>query len=222
MLLMQFEKTAKARYSVGQAAQQDVFREQVEISRVLDRLAVLEQQKESLHAAIDRLLNRPPAWPLGTPEEIHMILMTVPLEELSRRAEDFSPILSASAKGVERGEQAVALARRQYFPDFDVSALGLRNGRINDNGYQVAPKREGSLGRACRRPRGFDGHPPRSAVSGERHLRAGPACRAARHDPSGCHHPASHPGSPIRAGRLCRRQGCFSHALEQSPDPPGQ
>uniref|UniRef100_UPI0011239E7C TolC family protein n=1 Tax=Nitrospira cf. moscoviensis SBR1015 TaxID=96242 RepID=UPI0011239E7C len=50
-LLMQFEKTAKARYSVGQAAQQDVFRAQVEISRVLDRLAVLDQQKESLHAA---------------------------------------------------------------------------------------------------------------------------------------------------------------------------
>lgn len=137
VLLMQFEKTAKARYSVGQAAQQDIFRAQVEISRVLDRLAVLEQQKESLHAAINRLLNRPPAGPLGTPEEIHVTLMTAPLEELNRRAEDFSPILSASAKGVERGEHAVALARRQYFPDFDVSALGLRNDRINDNGYQI-------------------------------------------------------------------------------------
>jgi outer membrane protein TolC len=69
-LLLQFEKTAKARYSVGQAAQQDVFRAQLEISRVLDRLAVLEQEKESLHAAINRLLNRPPADPLGTPEEV--------------------------------------------------------------------------------------------------------------------------------------------------------
>ncbi|MBH0194709.1 MAG: TolC family protein [Nitrospira sp.] len=59
-LLIQFEKTAKARYSVGQAAQQDVFRAQVESSRVLDRLAVLDQQKESLHAAINRFLNRPP------------------------------------------------------------------------------------------------------------------------------------------------------------------
>ncbi|MBI5855054.1 MAG: TolC family protein, partial [Nitrospirae bacterium] len=36
ILLTQFEKTAKARYGVGQAAQQDVFRAQVEISRVLD------------------------------------------------------------------------------------------------------------------------------------------------------------------------------------------
>jgi outer membrane protein TolC len=136
-LLIQFEKTAKARYSVGQAAQQDVFRAQVEISRVLDRLAVLEQQKESLHAAINRLLNRPPADPLGTPEEIHVPLLTLSLPELTRRAEAFSPILLASAKGIERSEQAVSLARRQYYPDFDLNALGTRNDRINDNGYQV-------------------------------------------------------------------------------------
>lgn len=137
LLLIQFEKTAKARYSVGQAAQQDVFRAQVEISRVLDRLAVLEQRKESLHAAINRLLNRPPAEPLGTPEEIQVTILTLPLPELNRRADAFSPILLASTKGIERGERAVSLARRQYFPDFDVNALGTRNDRINDNGYQV-------------------------------------------------------------------------------------
>lgn len=136
-LLMQFEKTAKARYSVGQAAQQDVFRAQVEISRVLDRLAVLDQQKESLHAAINRFLNRPPAGPLGTPEEIQATILTSSLPELSRRTEAFSPALMASAKSVDRSEQTVALAQRQYYPDFDVTALGLRNDRSNDNGYQV-------------------------------------------------------------------------------------
>lgn len=137
ILLMQFEKTAKSRYAVGQAAQQDVFRAQVEISRVLDRLAVLDQQKESLHAAINRLLNQPPAGPLGAPEEIQMTMLTLPLPALSQRADEFSPILQASAKGVERGEQAVALARREYYPDFDVSALGLHNDRINEHGFQV-------------------------------------------------------------------------------------
>ena len=137
VLLIQFEKNAKSRYSVGQAAQQDVFRAQVEISRVLDRLAVLEQQKESLHAAINKLLNRPPTGPLGTPEEIQIPIMTLSLPELAKRAEAFSPALLASAKGIERSEQAVALAHRQFYPDFDVNALGLRNDRINDNGYQV-------------------------------------------------------------------------------------
>jgi len=136
VLLQQFEKTAKARYSVGQAAQQDVFRAQVEISRVLDRLAVLDQQKESLHAAINRLLNHPPAGPLGTPEEIQTTILTIPLHELSKRADEFSPALLATAKSIDRSERSVSLAKRQYYPDFDVTALGLRNDRINDNGYQ--------------------------------------------------------------------------------------
>ncbi len=136
-LLMQFEKTAKARYTVGQAAQQDIFRAQVEISRVLDRLAILDQQKESLHAAINRLINRPPAMSLGTPEEIQTSILTIPLQDLSRRAEEFSPALLATAKGIDRSERSVSLAKRQYYPDFDVSALGLRNDKINDNGYQV-------------------------------------------------------------------------------------
>lgn len=136
-LLMQFEKTAKARYSVGQAAQQDVFRAQVEISRVLDRLAVLDQQKESLHAAINRLVNRPPSGPLGTPDEIQATILTIPLQELSRRADEFSPALLATAKSIDRSERSVSLAKRQYYPDFDVTALGLRNDRSNDNGYQV-------------------------------------------------------------------------------------
>ncbi len=136
-LLMHFEKTAKARYSVGQAAQQDVFRAQVEISRVLDRLAVLDQQKESLHAAINRILNRPPAGPLGTPEEVHTTILTILLQELSRRADAFSPALLATAKGIDRSERSVSLAKRQYYPDFDITALGLRNDKINDNGYQV-------------------------------------------------------------------------------------
>lgn len=137
VLLTQFERTAKARYSVGQAAQQDVFRAQVEISRVLDRLAVLDQQKESLHAAINRLVKRPPAGPLGTPEEIRTTILTIPLQELSQRAEEFSPALLATAKSIDRSERSVSLAKRQYYPDFDVTALGIRNDKINDNGYQV-------------------------------------------------------------------------------------
>lgn len=136
-LLLQFEKTARARYGVGQAAQQDVFRAQVEVSRVLDRLAVLQQQKESLHAEINRLLNHPPAGPLGTPEEIQVNLLPIPLDELNHRAEAFSPILLATTKSIERGEQAVALARREYYPDFNLTALGTRNDQIGENGYQV-------------------------------------------------------------------------------------
>ncbi len=137
LLLIQFEKTAKARYAVARAAQQDVFRAQVEISRVLDRLAVLEQEKESLHAAINRILNRPPSDPLGRPDEVDLTPLNLQLSELNQRAQNYSPILLAFGKSIERGEQAVALAEKEYFPDFGLNAFGLRNNRINTNGYQI-------------------------------------------------------------------------------------
>lgn len=137
LLLIQFEKTAKARYAVAKAAQQDVFRAQVEISRVIDRLAVLEQEKESLHAAINRILNRPPSDPLGRPDDVDLTPLVLQLSDLNKRANNYSPILLSFGKSIERGEQAVALAEREYYPDFGLNAFGLRNNRINTNGYQI-------------------------------------------------------------------------------------
>ena len=105
LLLIQFEKTAKARYAVAKAAQQDVFRAQVEISRVIDRLAVLEQEKESLHAAINRILNRPPSDPLGRPGEVALTPLTLQLSELNQRAQNYSPVLLAFGKASNVGNR---------------------------------------------------------------------------------------------------------------------
>jgi cobalt-zinc-cadmium efflux system outer membrane protein len=136
-LLVQFEATAEARYGVGQGAQQDVFRAQAEISRLLARLATLEQKKQSLHAEINRLLNLPPADPLGTPEAIQMTPLKHKLEELNALLDQSAPLLLQRAKGVERGGKAVELAQRDYYPNFEVGALGLREEPTGKNGYQV-------------------------------------------------------------------------------------
>jgi cobalt-zinc-cadmium efflux system outer membrane protein len=138
LLLIDFESTAKARYAVGRAVQQDVFRAQVEISRVLARLAILEQRRESLQAEINRLMNRPPTDPLGRPQEIHQVTpLTRNLAELTAILDHASPLLRAQVKGVERGDQAVALAKREYFPDFGIDTFGFRNETMRENGYQV-------------------------------------------------------------------------------------
>lgn len=136
-LLIQFEATAEARYGVGQSAQQDIFRAQAETSRLLARLATLEQKKQSLHADINRLLNRPPADPLGVPEEIHMIPLQHRLEELNVLLEQTSPLLLQRAKGVERGSKTVDLAKRDYYPNFELGAAGVHDEKMGINGYQV-------------------------------------------------------------------------------------
>jgi len=137
LVLVDFEQTAQARYAVGKGVQQDVFRAQTEVSRLLARLAVLAQRQESLRAEINRLLNRPPVDPLGTPQPIQVTPLQHSLPALNALLEASSPLLQAQLKNVERGDQAVALARREFLPDFAVSVGGMRNQTMRKNGYQV-------------------------------------------------------------------------------------
>ena len=137
LLLQQFEKTATARYSVGQAAQQDVLRASTEISRLLARLATLEQRRQSFHASINRILNRLPSDPLGMPEEIRFTPMRYSIAELNDLLDQSSPLLHGQQRTVEQGNQAIALAKREYYPDFELSGLGTRDPVMNMNGYQV-------------------------------------------------------------------------------------
>lgn len=137
ILLQNFEKTAKARYMVGQGTQQDVFRAQTEISRVLQRLAILEQQGISLRAEINQILRYPPTRPLGVPQEIRVTPLEHNPVEIQALIEQAAPLLRAQMKDIERSENAIALAKREYFPDFELSALGLRNETMRRDGYQV-------------------------------------------------------------------------------------
>jgi outer membrane protein TolC len=137
LLLQDFESTARARYGVGRATQQDVFRAQTEISRVLARLATLRQRQGSLRAEINRALNRPPLSPLGAPPEIAVTPVRPGLPELTTLLEQASPLLRARVKEVDRRDEAVALAKREYFPDFEINGFGFHNDTVHENGYQV-------------------------------------------------------------------------------------
>lgn len=136
-LLEDFEQTANARYSVGQAAQQDVLRAQTEISRLLARLASLEQKRQSLHADINRILNHLPNDPLTPPGEIEFTALRHTPAELNTLLDQSSPLLHGQQKSVERGDQTIALAKREYYPDFELDARGLRDTAMKTDGYQV-------------------------------------------------------------------------------------
>ena len=135
LVLLDFAKTAEARY-VGKRVQQDVFRRK-QRSPACWRLATLEQRKESLHAEINRLLNRPPADPLGTPQRLQVTPLQRNLADLNALIEHASPLLQAQNKSVERDDQSISLAKREFLPDFAVSVGGVRNETVGKNGYQV-------------------------------------------------------------------------------------
>jgi outer membrane protein TolC len=135
-LLEQFSATAEAGYKVGKMAQADVFRAQAEVSRSLARLATVRQRQQSTSAELARLLNRPPTAALDVAGEPQPTAMRRSLAELLA-AVDEAPMLRARSKAVERGDASIALARREYLPDFEIGVQGVRDEPMGDNGYQL-------------------------------------------------------------------------------------
>lgn len=117
-LLRQFEEIARARYSVGQAIQQDVLRSQVEISIVDQRLTTLEQERATAAAEINRLLNRPVDAPLPDPAELMPTSPVIPAETLRSELMSLAPPIRSGEAMVGREEKNVELAKKQYRPDF--------------------------------------------------------------------------------------------------------
>jgi len=116
--LDEFRQIAEARFSVGRAIQQDVIKTQVEITLLLDRQAVLEQRQTALQARINALLFRAPDTPLGRAELGPAPPLTLTLAELRARAAEAYPALKRDERLIDRGQQALELARRELRPDF--------------------------------------------------------------------------------------------------------
>ncbi len=131
-LLQQLLKVAEARYAVGKNIQQDLFKSQVEISILETRLTVIEQKKASAAAQINALLNRSPSEGLGRPEPVETLPELGPLPSLQSQAETASPMLRAQQSVIDGKQLGVQMARREYYPDFDVMGGYYNQGQLKD------------------------------------------------------------------------------------------
>jgi len=127
-ILEDFAKIAEARYAVGEGIQQDVFKAHVEVFKMVDDLIMLGQRKRALEAKLNALLNRPPETPMGEPEEVVLRKFPFTIEELQKMALEMNPTLKGMKKMIEAKEKAHALAKREYYPDFNFKfAYGQRD-----------------------------------------------------------------------------------------------
>ncbi len=120
-LLEKFARIAEASYAVGRGIQQDVLKAQVEISRLIDQLTVLEQRKQTAEARLNSLLFREPETPLGRPEEIKPRDFTYSLAQLNEMALTSHPALKAQRRRIDREQYSVELAKKEFYPDFSLS-----------------------------------------------------------------------------------------------------
>jgi outer membrane protein TolC len=120
-LLGNFMQIAEARYSVGKAAQQDIFRAHAQFSIMETQILRMEQDKPAQQAIINSLLNRPQDTPIAPPGEMQPGELKVTLDDLLAHARTDAPAIMKDQKMVERNELALNLARKDYAPDYVVS-----------------------------------------------------------------------------------------------------
>jgi outer membrane protein TolC len=138
-ILEDFAKIAEARYAVGEGIQQDVLKAHVEVSKMVDELIMLEQNKRAVEAKLNALLNRSPESPAGRPEDIFK-RVPISTRELQKTAVEVNPTLKGMKKMIEAKGKAYDLAKREYYPDFNFKfAYGQRD---NSPGPEVMKRRD--------------------------------------------------------------------------------
>jgi cobalt-zinc-cadmium efflux system outer membrane protein len=131
---------ARAQVAAGRRTQDDVLRAQVELSDLESQLVELRQQRETIAAMLNRLLNRPPTTPIPRPDEFDLRRVDARLEQLFELAVDKNPDLRRVRQQIERDREAVKLARLAYWPDF---TLGLEWMQMDPRGaFQPPPNPE--------------------------------------------------------------------------------
>lgn len=131
-LVGRLAKVAEQKYVVGQVSQLDVLRSQVELTRVINRLATEELSVEGVRAELNALLGRPPSEPLGAPEDPPAARLAEADDELVTTALHNRPEIAARAAAVERERSRVESARLDRFPDFEVSVSHFVNFQSRD------------------------------------------------------------------------------------------
>jgi cobalt-zinc-cadmium efflux system outer membrane protein len=122
-LLEKLSKISEARYRVGKAMQQDVLRSQVEISLLLQKMTMLEQQRTTAQAKINSLMQRAPESPLPPAMDVQQAELRYSLDELYALAATHDTGLMRDSKMIEKGRVGVAIAQREFRPDIGVSYM---------------------------------------------------------------------------------------------------
>lgn len=118
-LLEEFRRNAETRYKTGLVPQQDVLQADVELGRQRERLLSLEQNRQIAIARINTLMNFPPDVPLPAPPATMHLEDGLPEAAVLRElALNRRPDLLALANRLAADQAALALANKEFYPDF--------------------------------------------------------------------------------------------------------
>jgi cobalt-zinc-cadmium efflux system outer membrane protein len=116
----QLVSIAEQRYSVGQATQTDALQAQAQVVRLQQELLRLGQEQQMRHSELERLLGRPEAAAPIVPTRATLLELPDAPDTLETSAQKQRPQLKSLAALIDKSDRELELARRDYYPDFEV------------------------------------------------------------------------------------------------------
>lgn len=128
-LMRRLVAVAQSKYRTGQGLQQDVLLAQLELSRLLDTEIRVKAMRRTAVERLNVLMDRPSGTAVMLPARVSETLPELEDEEYYRDLAAGRSRLVAQASRLEAARSRVALAERDYYPDFRVAAgYGVRRG----------------------------------------------------------------------------------------------
>jgi len=117
-LLEKVERVAQRKYESNLSPQQDVIKLQVELSQIIKKIALMRQNRKSLRARMNRLLNRDVGASIDTITEIAIEDFDYEANDIVEQFKHSGQELRAADLTVEKSEFEKSLAKMDYLPDF--------------------------------------------------------------------------------------------------------
>ncbi|MFM9967878.1 MAG: TolC family protein [Burkholderiales bacterium] len=120
LIVEQLLRITEGRYAAGMGRQTDVLKAQTQLSKMTDELIKLARERKIVEAELNRMLGRTTSFAALVPESPQLREDILSMESLREMALTQRPQLRALQSIIAKNEKTLNLARKEYYPDFDV------------------------------------------------------------------------------------------------------
>jgi outer membrane protein, heavy metal efflux system len=136
--LKQVEQAAEARYRSGMGNQQEVLQAQIERTKLLREITMNQLDRGKAQAALKQLLGRAQSSRDIETEELSETAAAHTFEEMLEAAEMNNPDIAATREMIAKQGLQVDLAKKDFYPDFNVQYMWQRTDPTQFRAYYMA------------------------------------------------------------------------------------
>ncbi len=136
--LRQVAQAAEARYRSGMGNQQEVLQSQIERTKLLREITMNQLESGKAQAALKQMLGRAQTSPDIETEELAKTATPHTFEELLEAAKANNPDIAAARETIAKQSLQVDLAKRDFYPDFNVQYMWQRTDPTQFRAYYMA------------------------------------------------------------------------------------